>query len=291
MVDHVLVGDAVELVGGHPGATALPASASAPAAMRPATRIFSMTSGSAPTARTFLDRRLPRVLGTLDRLRHRQGRCDHSGAKGTANWHVLQPNGDAGWPLGAADVDRPQHHPSGEHDMRGALGRRVLAAVARAAAVDGDVVDRGAGALGQPQVEGSPHQVEFDHHHRAGEPGVGGSRSTEPTRRTSASRSAPSTRPAAAASRASPELHPVGGRADDGARPGQVVDQHIEFRSHPRRGYLRRALLELADVDQPERHGVVQPPQCSVAVGVGNPQRGVCSIPVMATPIYLSGLH
>ena len=45
VVDHVLVGDAVQLIGCHPGRTALPARASAPAAMRPATRIFSITSG------------------------------------------------------------------------------------------------------------------------------------------------------------------------------------------------------------------------------------------------------
>ena len=159
--------------------------------------------------------------------------------------------------------------------MRGAFGRRILAAVPGAAAVDRDVVDRGAGALGQPQVQRAAHQVELDHHDRTGEAGVGEVEfdRSHPAHQRQPGRHRPLAVPLQRAQPAA-QLDPIGRGGDDRARPGQVADQNVELVAHPGRRHLRRALLELADVDQPERDGVVQPPQCPVAVGVGNPQRG-----------------
>ena len=79
------------------------------------------------------------------------------------------------------------------------------------------------------------------------------------------------------------QLHPVGRRGDDGARSGQVADERVEVGVQSGLRHQRRALLELVDVDQPERDGVVQPAQRAVAVRVGDAQRRVVSIPSCCT--------
>src|ERR1700682_4517355 len=73
-------------------------------------------------------------------------------------------------PSRAADRDRPADDLAGEDDVRCALGGCVLAVVMRAADDDLDVVDRRAGAVGQPEVQPAELHVEFDDHHRTREP-------------------------------------------------------------------------------------------------------------------------
>ena len=100
------------------------------------------------------------------------------------------------------------------------------------------------------------------------------SRSTDPSAARSANRVGTVHSPWRFSEPSTPaQLHPVGRRGDDGARPGQVADELVELGTQAGPRHQRRALLELVDVDQPERHGVVQPPQCAVAVGVGDAQR------------------
>src|SRR5215213_1440784 len=73
---------------------------------------------------------------------------------------------------GPADVDRPAHHLPGEDDMRPAFRGSILAVIVRAADIDLDVVDGGAGAVGQPKVHAAELHVELDDHNRPGEPGA-----------------------------------------------------------------------------------------------------------------------
>ncbi len=159
--------------------------------------------------------------------------------------------------------------------MRRALGGRVLAVIVGAADDDLDVVDRRARAVGQPEVQPAELHVEFDDHHRTGEPGPGQVQlhRTHPPVQGQPRRHDPL--PLALERAEHPaQFHPIGGRGDDRARSGQVEDQGVEVGVQPRLRHHRRAFLELVDVDQPERDGVVQPPQRAVAVGVGDPHRG-----------------
>ena len=71
----------------------------------------------------------------------------------------------------------------------------------------------------------------------------------------------------------STQFHPIGGRRHDRAGPGQIEDEGVEVGVHSRLRHQRRALLELVDVDQPQRDRVVSPPQRSVAVGVRDAHR------------------
>ena len=94
VVDHVLVRDAVELVGRDAGRDGLAGLGQAPAAIRLATRIFSMisgvcTHGSLPSRAVGL----PDVLGTRDRLGHRQCRGLHPGRQRGANRHPASVTG------------------------------------------------------------------------------------------------------------------------------------------------------------------------------------------------------
>ena len=73
---------------------------------------------------------------------------------------------------GASDRDRSAHHLAGEDDVRRALGGCVLAVVMCAADDDLDVVDRGARAIWQPEVQPAELHVEFQDDHRPGEPGA-----------------------------------------------------------------------------------------------------------------------
>jgi hypothetical protein len=70
------------------------------------------------------------------------------------------------------------------------------------------------------------------------------------------------------------QLDAVGGRGDDRPGPGQIAHQAVELIASPGIGHVRRPLLELTDVDQPEGDRVVQPPQGAVAVGIGDAQLG-----------------
>src|ERR1700732_1032097 len=138
-----------------PGATALPASASAPAAIRPATRIFSITSGvcthgSVPSRAVGLptysgrgiDLGTGRVGDTAPAINsERTGRTGRTGIP-PAYLVSNPPTPTQQRPARSFDFNRTAHHPTGQHHMRGALARRGLSAVAGAAAVDRNVVDR-----------------------------------------------------------------------------------------------------------------------------------------------------
>jgi len=110
--------------------------------------------------------------------------------------------------------------------MRSSLAPRVLASVAGTAHIDLDVVDRGAGAFGQPDVQGAELHVEFDDHHRPGKPGPGQvefDRSQSPYQRQPGGHSPF----AVALQRAgpAPQFYPVGRGRDERAWAGQVADQ------------------------------------------------------------------
>src|SRR5512143_586937 len=117
-----------------PGVTALPASASAPAAMRPATRIFSITSGvcthgSLPSFavgfHAYSGRGIDDGTGrvgdcTPERRADRTGMTTSlTGRQGAQPGEPLPPR--------PADAHRTHHHAAGEHHVRLAFGRRVLA--------------------------------------------------------------------------------------------------------------------------------------------------------------------
>src|SRR5271169_4432882 len=165
-----------------PGATALPASASAPAAIRPATRIFSITSGvcthgSVPSCAvglpTYSGRGIDLGTGSVGETTpaDRAERTDmvpgypYPAGSGTATAAHERP-------ARAFDLDRAAHHPAGQHHVRGALSRCDLPPVAGAAAVDLDVVDRRARAVGQSNLDRAEPHVQFDDDHWPGEPGL-----------------------------------------------------------------------------------------------------------------------
>src|ERR1700744_6761220 len=165
-----------------PGATALPASASALAAICPATRIFSITSGvcthgSVPSRAVGLPTSSVRGvdLGTgsvgettpadsAERTGMVSGYPYPAGSGAAAAAHERAAR--------ALDLARAAHPPAGQHHVRGALSRCDLAPVAGAAAVDLDVVDRCARAVGQSNLDRAEPHVEFDDDHRPGEPGL-----------------------------------------------------------------------------------------------------------------------
>src|ERR1700761_9108066 len=165
-----------------PGATTLPASASAPAAIRPATRIFSITSGvcthgSVPSRAvdlpTYSGRGIDLGTGSVGDTvpaisAERSGRTGiPTSVSVPAGSNTPMPTQQRpAWP---PDLDRPAHHPTGQHHMRGALGGRVFAPIAGAAAVDRNVVDRCAGAVGQSDLDRSKPHVELDDDDRPGE--------------------------------------------------------------------------------------------------------------------------
>src|ERR1700740_1592834 len=124
-----------------PGATALPAPASAPAAIRPATRIFSITSGvcthgSVPSRAvdlpTYSGRGIDLGTGSVGDTApaissERTGRTgiptSVSVSAGSNTPTPTQPR-----PAWSFDLDRAAHHATGQHDVRGALGRSVFPA-------------------------------------------------------------------------------------------------------------------------------------------------------------------
>src|SRR6202012_3074293 len=138
-----------------PGATTVAASASAPAAIRPATRIFSITSGvcthgSVPSRAVDLPTYSGRGidLGTASVgdtapaiSSERTGRTGIPPGYLVSN--ALTPTQQR--PARSFDFHRAAHHPAGQYHMRGALARCGLAAVAGAAAIDLHSVDRGDG--------------------------------------------------------------------------------------------------------------------------------------------------
>src|SRR5579875_765196 len=152
-----------------PGATAFPASASAPAAIRPAMRIFSMTSGvctqgSLPSRAVGLPTYSGRGidLGTGSVGDSTPGDSAARTGMPPAYWRSGRHSGRAAFqpgPARPADDDRSTHHPTGQHHVRSAFGRGVLAAVGGAADVDLDVVDRGAGTVGQADVDAAEFHV------------------------------------------------------------------------------------------------------------------------------------
>src|ERR1700761_2693584 len=122
-----------------PGATALPASASAPAAILPATRIFSITSGvcthgSVPSRAvglpTYSGRGIDLGTGSVGDTVPALS-AERTGIP-PAYWPSATPQQ---CPPRALDLDRTAGAPTGQHHMRGALGRRGLPAVAGAAAI------------------------------------------------------------------------------------------------------------------------------------------------------------
>src|SRR6201995_3714105 len=165
-----------------PGATALPASASALAAICPATRIFSITSGvcthgSVPSRAVGLPTYSGRGidLGTggvgettpadsAERTGMVAGDLYPAGSGAVTAAHER--------PARAFYLDRSAHHPAGQHHVRGALSRCDLPPIAGAAAVDLDVVDRRARAVGQSNLDRAEPHVEFDDDHWPGEPGL-----------------------------------------------------------------------------------------------------------------------
>src|SRR5277367_882383 len=224
-----------------PGATALPASASAPAAIRPATRIFSITSGvcthgSVPSRAVGLPTYSGRGidLGT--------GSVGDSTPTDSAERTGIPPGYLASAtaapvqqrPARSFDLYRAAHHPTGQHHMRGAFGRRGLPAVAGAAPVDLNVVDRCAGAVGQSNFHRPEPHVELDHHHRPGESRLDQVQlhRPHPAHQRQPGRygplAVPLERPDPAA-----QLHSVGGRRDDCSRPGQVTDEAVQFVAGP----------------------------------------------------------
>src|ERR1700677_1558580 len=200
-----------------PGATALPASTSAPAAIRPATRIFSITSGvcaqgSVPSLAVGLPTYSGRAIHlgtdsvgdntpgesavragmTASLVTPARRRCGPWQRPEDKPGNQTQPGDDAGRGSGlrrsraikpspatmravaaargeagpsnparapqkraarSADDHRTAGHPTGHHDMRRSFARCALATVAGAAYIDFDVVDRGAGAVRQSDLE------------------------------------------------------------------------------------------------------------------------------------------
>src|SRR6478672_8488843 len=163
---------------GTPGATALPASASAPAAIRPATRIFSITSGvctqgSVPSFAVGFHAYSGRSieLGT--------GRVGDTTPGRSAVRTGMKP-GYVSVPVAAeprfawsADVDRTADHLAGQDDVRRSVRRCVLAVVVSAADDDLDIVDGRARPLRQPQVEPAELHIELDDDHRPRKAGPG----------------------------------------------------------------------------------------------------------------------
>src|SRR5690625_958120 len=249
-----------------PTATALPASASAPAAMRLATRIFSMTSGvcthgSLPSWAVALPTYSGRAmnLGTASVGETTPGlngaRTDILSVYSGPPPQPAQP----GPATRAADVQRPADDPAGEHHVRAALGRGVLAVVVGAADVDLHVVDRGAGPAGQTHVDPADPHIELDDDDRAGEPRPGQIQihRAHPSDQRQPGGHHPLPVPFERA-RPTTQLQPVGGRRGDRPGPGQIVDQGIEFGAHPRVRDRRGALLELVDGDQSPGHRAVR---------------------------------
>src|SRR6201986_1759771 len=154
-----------------PGATALPASASAPAAIRPATRIFSITSGvcthgSVPSRAvgfpTYSGRGIDLGTGSVGETTP----ADRAERTGMVSGD-LYPAG-SGTATGAHErragpfyPDGAPPHPAGQHHVRGPLSRCDLPPVAGAAAVDLDVVDRRARAVRQSNLDRAQPHVEF----------------------------------------------------------------------------------------------------------------------------------
>src|ERR1700742_3716232 len=165
-----------------PGATALPASASALAAICPATRIFSITSGvcthgSVPSRAvglpTYSGRGIDLGTGSVGDT------TPADSAERTGMWSGYPYPVGSGTaaaahqrPARALDLDRAAHHPAGQNDMWRALGGCDLPPIAGAAAVDLDVVYRRARTLGQSDLDRPESHVEFDDDHRPGEPGL-----------------------------------------------------------------------------------------------------------------------
>src|SRR5271166_4116011 len=161
-----------------PGATALPASASAPAAIRPATRIFSITSGvcthgSVPSRAvglpTYSGRGIDLGTGSVGETAPAIS-SERTGRTGIPPGYLASARAAPAQqrPAWSFDLYRAAHHPTGQHHMRGAFGRRGLPAVAGAAPVELNVVDRCAGAVGQSNFHRPEPHVELDHHHRPG---------------------------------------------------------------------------------------------------------------------------
>src|SRR5271166_1070613 len=270
-----------------PGATDLPASASAPAAIRPATRIFSITSGvcthgSVPSRAvdlpTYSGRGIDLGTGSVGETApaissERTGRTGIPTSVSVCAGSNTPPRQQR--PAWSFDLDRSAHHPTGQHHMRGALGGCVFPAVAGAAAEDLDVVDRRAGAVGQSNLDRSKPHVELDDDDRPSESrldqvqldGAHPAHQRQPARY--GPLAVPLERPDPAA-----QLHSVGRRRDDRSRPGQVTDEAVQFVAGAGVGHVRGAFLELTDVDQPERDRIVQSAQRAVAVGIGYPQLG-----------------
>src|SRR5271169_2221476 len=166
-----------------PGATALPAWTSAPAAIRPATRIFSITSGvcaqgSVPSLAVGLPTYSGRAthLGTDSVGDNTPGesavRAGMTASLATparrrcGPWQPARGEARQSDPARAAqkraarsaDDHRTAGHPTGHHDMRRSFTRCVLATVAGAAHIDLDVIDRVTGAVHSPWRLSEPAQ-------------------------------------------------------------------------------------------------------------------------------------
>src|ERR1700730_3661989 len=142
-----------------PGATALPVSASPLAAICPATRSFSIpsavcTHGSVPSRAvglpTYSGRGIDLGTGSVGET----APADSAERTGMVSGY-LHPAGSGTATAAheraarAFDLDRAAHHTAGQHHVRGALSRCDLPPFAGAAAVDLDVIDRRARAVGQ----------------------------------------------------------------------------------------------------------------------------------------------
>src|ERR1700758_913250 len=226
-----------------PGATTLPASASAPAAIRPATRIFSITSGvctqgSVPSRAvdlpTYSGRGIDLGTGSVGDTApaissERTGRtCIPTSVSVCAGSNT--PTRTQQRPAWSFYLDRAAHHPTGQHHVGGALGGGVFSAIAGAGAVDLNVVNRCAGAVGQSDLDRSKPHVELDDDDRPGESRLDQvqldrahpSHQCQPGRH----RPLPVTleRPGPAA-----QLHAVGRRRDNRARSGQIADEAVQL--------------------------------------------------------------
>ena len=73
----------------------------------------------------------------------------------------------------AANDHRAEHHLAGQDDVRGPFRRCIFAVIGRATHIDLDVIDRGAGPIGQPQVQRAKFHVDFNDHHGTREAGPG----------------------------------------------------------------------------------------------------------------------
>src|ERR1700733_15248451 len=169
-----------------PGATALPASASALAAIRPATRIFLITSGvcthgSVPSRAVGFPTYFRRGVDLGTRRVGDSTPAESAERTGmlpgyllpAATMQAVDPAGSSTAmaaqqrPARPFDMHRAAHHPTGQHHMRCPVGRRVLPPVAGATAKHLDIVDRGARALGQPDLHRPAPHVEFNDDHRS----------------------------------------------------------------------------------------------------------------------------